>query len=242
MVGFVFPAAAEAGDVDLVRRAIELGCDVNEHGQSRDRPAIYLAARKKHVDVVELLAGEDGINVGQALLAAAFCGLASVAKGLIDRGADVEHQEEEDNDEFGNPLTAAIQGGHVATMCLLLDAGAAEARVDGGTLFCACCSLKVEIVQVLLEQYKADVNATDWGTTALLAVCQGGRNASEGSGDSKRKAEIARLLLEHGANRDVRITTSSFGRSTSSTVLDIATRRGFTLLADVLRDRTIGRR
>ena len=124
-------------------------------------------------------------------------------------------------------------------MCVLLDAGAAkvsknafETKWVDTPLNYASHKLQVEIVQVLLEQYKADANATGYKeNTALVTITSSGRKDEEAAARHKR-ADIAVLLLEHGANRD-EVDKRGY------TALFYATVTCPTIIAAVLRDRTI---
>ena len=207
LAGFALLPAARSGAIDLVRLAIEAGCDVNEDDVHDSLSAVLLAAKHGHSDIVELLA-RSGVDPNPGLVAAAYCGLTPLVQELYAFGADIEYVTPSDY-LCGTPLCAAIQGGHVATTRLLLDSGAKKVAFEGEgekpPLFFACEHLQFDIVQLLLEEkYETDVNARCRcinNRTALMACAMTtGKDGGYAETGARQlvSASIARLLLDHG--------------------------------------------
>ena len=109
--------AAESGDLAAVRAALDAGGDPLWEGR-RSGPALPVAARKGHVDVVrELLARGVPSGHGGALLGAVAGGHAGVVEALLAAGADPN-----DGEPFARPLDRAREGSDVER--LLVAAGA----------------------------------------------------------------------------------------------------------------------
>lgn len=110
-----------------------------------------------------------------------------------------------DADEWGyhsywTPMHHACWNGHIEVVRLLLDAGASVniTNGDGESPFNDACEFArrtgdLSIVRLLLERNVADVDTTDnYESTPLHDACWGCH------------ADLARLLLEHGADVDAR--------------------------------------
>ncbi len=117
--------AAEAGDVEEVRRLLDTGLDVNTVSRG-DGTALIGAARGGQVPVIEFLLdrGAD-VNLevpgdGCPLIAAAHEGHVEAVRELLDRGAEIEKVVPEDE----NALIQAAAEGHVDVVRLLIDRGA----------------------------------------------------------------------------------------------------------------------
>ena len=209
LVEFILPAAASAGAIDLVRRALDSGGDVNQSFgvMTPSIPSILAAAQNGHLDVVELLADNDEIDVDDGLLAAATCGHNSLVEHFLEFGADVDFV----SDEF-TPLYVAIDNKHVESLRLLLDAGATLSIPLCPPLELACYGkgAKIEIVQLLLE-YGADVNGSAtgqyYGTVAghyshvpLIATCNYWGGDFLTLSQCRAIADVVQLLLDRGAD------------------------------------------
>ncbi|CAG8263195.1 unnamed protein product [Penicillium salamii] len=153
---------------------------------------------------------------GSRLYYACFIGLASPARDLIGKGADVNAR----GGEYGNALQAASLEGHQEIVKLLLDKGAdinAQGGFYGNALQAASLEGHQEIVRLLLDK-GADVDA------------QGGRygNALYAASERGHK-EIVRLLLDMGA--DVNARGGEYGNA-----LQAASLRGHQEIVKLLLD------
>jgi ankyrin repeat protein len=167
--------AAARGDLAAVRRALDAGAPVNATANAR---------------------GGSGRGRGRnAVLAATQGGHVEVARLLIERGADVNAQDEIDDSAF---LLAGARGHTGIVRAALPRADPTRLNRYGGTaLIPACHYGHVDTVRVLLEwrgPNRIDVNHVNrLGWTALLeAVILGDGGAAH--------TEIVRLLLAHGAD------------------------------------------
>jgi hypothetical protein len=103
------------------------------------------------------------------------------------------------------PLAAALGRRHLQTVKLLHHNGAhVDVRGDDGRtpLYCAAYAGDLEMVQLLLD-YKADINARgpgDW--TPIHIVSAGTNNPNTPYNGPHLLPNVARLLLEHGADVD----------------------------------------
>ncbi len=170
-------ATAAAADTRLV-----------EAVSARDSAAVK-ALIDKHADVNGALA--DGTT---ALLVAAQMGDVPVGEALIKAGANVESA----NRYGATPLWAAASNGNAAMVEKLLAAGANpnKAALQGEPpLLAAARAGSLEAVKALLAK-GADANATEAyrGQTALMWAV----------GGHEPHADVAKLLLEGGADANVR--------------------------------------
>lgn len=83
--------AATAGNLEIVKKLVELGIDINQRGGTLKGSALDRAASEGHVPIV---------------------------KYLLDAGAEVDVSEPE-----RNPLFAAIYGGHLSVVEVLVENG-----------------------------------------------------------------------------------------------------------------------
>jgi Ankyrin repeats (3 copies) len=123
---------------------------------------------------------------------AALCGFYDLVEHLITRHP--QHVNA-DGGYYVRPLVAALAGQHFRTAYLLRHNGA-DLNVQGvygrNPLHAAAFSGNFEVVRILIECDRADINATDRiGWTPLLWASRG-PNFEDGS--------VLRLLLEHGAD------------------------------------------
>ena len=127
-----------------------------------------------------------------ALLAATHANRVEVARLLIAAGADVNARDAIED----SPYLYAGAEGRLEILKLTLAAGAdlkSTNRYGGTALIPACHHGHVEVVRELLKTRIAVDHVNKLGWTALLET------VILGDG-SPRYREIARLLLEHGAN------------------------------------------
>ncbi|KAG9206091.1 hypothetical protein G6514_004812 [Epicoccum nigrum] len=119
-------------------------------------------------------------SVATPLYYTALSGLATIAKLLLDKGADVNAQ----SGHYGNALHAASEGGHEQVVKMLLDKGA-----DVNALHAASAGGHEQVVKMLLDK-GADVNAQGgrYGN-ALQAASAGGHE------------QVVKMLLDAGAHQ-----------------------------------------
>jgi len=188
-------SSVERGHIETAKVFIEKGVALDAVNSQGDT-AIQIAAKAGRRDIVELLRKAGARHIPN-LLAAAGLGEAATLKDLIARGADVNAK-----DKTGDtPLTLAAANGHLETVALLLERGAA---VDGKSEKKSCdrtgCSVgqtalslaagagHLEIVKRLIAK-GADVNgrASEGSTPLMVAAASGHR-------------KIVQVLLEAGAD------------------------------------------
>jgi ankyrin repeat protein len=154
--------------LERVRNLVSLGEDVDQTDGDGYTP-LFIAAKKAHKDVVELLltvgkasvdkADEDGTT---PLVIAAEKGHSGVVELLLTVGkATVDRADENGT----TPLLIAAEYGHKDVVELLLTAGKAsvdQADVDGTTpLFIAAKKGHKDVVELLLTVGKASVDRVD---------------------------------------------------------------------------------
>lgn len=179
----------------LASKFIKSGADINSSLAS-GQPLLCSAAQQGNADMVKNLVSL-GANVNitgkrcTPLIAAARW--PAELKLLLDSKADPNLADESGN----TPLVAAVDQRSIESAKLLLDAGA---KVDppplapNGALHEAAKLGDLEMVTLLLN-HPADVNGKNaQGDTPLLTL------ARSGYGDPPVRTEIAKLLMQHGAN------------------------------------------
>jgi uncharacterized protein len=211
------------GSAAMVERLLKAGADpngVSEAGQT----ALMTASLTGKVDAVKLLLTHGAkVNVqeptkGQtALMWAASEGNTSAAGMLIEFGADIKAKSK----GGFTPLLFAVRGGHKDTVQELLAHGASANDVspDGtSALNMAIVNAYFEVAAVLLDR-GADPNAPDARGSALHSLAWLRKPGSDGGNGlgvrsfgpplptgNMSALELAKLLLEHGANPNARIT------------------------------------
>lgn len=153
--------AAENGNLDEVRKALEKGADVNAKDKYSNT-ALMKAAVKGHSDIVELLI-EEGADTDAkdvfdetALFNAVLKGHFHIVKLLIENGADVNVKD---------ALTEAIKGGYPHIVGLLIGYGA---DVNGKDLYEAACKDYSDIIKLLIEIGDFNVDEIN---NALAGAC-----------------------------------------------------------------------
>jgi ankyrin repeat protein len=118
-------AAAEEGNIDIVRSLLEQGMDINGRNAKHQTP-LDRAAHKGNVDVVRLLI-ERGAEVDSRddlgwtpLHKASYSGQLEVSRVLVDHGANVNARE---RDHY-TPIHLSAEQGHLGIVKLLLERGA----------------------------------------------------------------------------------------------------------------------
>ena len=180
----------------------------------RSPTAMFAAAERDRADVVELLlalgmspdvqdaTGQRGLHV------AAYGNAEHVVALLVARGADVNARET----SWGNtPLGAAVYAQAHRAIELL-------APVSGDLWELGYIG-EVERLRAVLREHPEHARAVADGETPLMWLPD----------DEGRAMEVARLLLEHGADPSIRNTQ---GR----TAADVAERRALFEVAELLRD------
>eukprot|EP01047_Picozoa_sp_COSAG01_P014058 COSAG01_NODE_676_length_14324_cov_17.420105_19_plen_542_part_00 len=187
-----FVDACEAGDVAAARRFLAQGGDPNSKDQGF--PALYVAAQKGHIEVVQLLLGGGAAvdrpakNGATPLSVASWNGHVAVVGALLGGGAAVDQP----NKNGATSLYIASEKGHVAAVEALLGGGAAVDRPtkDGATpLFVASFKGHVAAVHALLGGGATVDQPMHNGATPLYKASQEGH------------ADVVRHLLVAGANR-----------------------------------------
>jgi ankyrin repeat protein len=218
--------ASAHGHEAVARLLIERGADVNAM-RSDGATALMLAA--KSGDVITGLLLDRGARVnevgtfdcGTALIQASMEGCETVARLLIERGADVDLV----SDTGFTPLMGAIQNGHEQVARLLLDCGALLEKVRAGDGFTALAIAAVAgrpgLIKLLLER-GADPSPVSIDELEPLAyaalkghddvvkiLLDGGASAASSGGSSGMglaaqggHEAVVKLLLEHGADCD----------------------------------------
>jgi ankyrin repeat protein len=181
--------AAFFGDLETVKLLLDHGADLNildDHGIT----AVQSAADGGHPQAVKLLLSKGG----KITLAAAGCiGDPAEVQRLIQEGADVNANGFLDS----KPLMAAIRGGNLDIIKMLLEKGADVhiRSLTGETALMMAVSAKdqPDVVKLLLEK-GADVNAcTEAGETPLMLAV-----------DANDQPETIKLLLDKGADVNAR--------------------------------------
>lgn len=182
-------------------------------------PALSLAdavERQDRAAVQALLNDRVNVNLPQpdgatAVHWAAHWDDVQTARQLISAGADVNRA----NDYSVTPLWLACQNGSATMAAVLLAAGAnANATLDSGEtmLMRAAWTGNMEVVKSLLA-HGADVNANQAGQTALMWAI------------SEEHPDIARVLVENGADIQARSSSGFTPLMFAARVGDIETAR-----------------
>jgi uncharacterized protein len=182
--------AALTGKADAVKVLLAHGAKVNVREPTRDQSALMWAASEGNTDAVEM---------------------------LIEFAADVKAKSKSGN----TPLLFAVRGGHKDTVVTLLAHGASanDAAQDGtSALNMAIVNAYFEVAAVLLD-HGADPNAPDARGSALHTLAWLRKPGSDGGNGLGVRSfgpplptgnvsalELAKALLEHGANPNARIT------------------------------------
>ena len=209
-------SAAVNGNAAMIELLLNAGADPNAALLEGETP-LMTAARTGKAEAVRLLLAR-GANVNAvekwkqqtALMWAAHEGNAEVAKVLIEAGANVNARS-----MFGwTPLLFAARQGQIATIDALLAGGARinETLPDGtSALVTAVQGLNYEAALALLKQ-GIDPNATGQGWTALHQIAwsrrpqRGQNNPGQRAHGNVSSLDLARALVEHGADVNARQT------------------------------------
>ena len=193
-----FVARAKEGDLPAGRLFLRAGMAVDAPDRDGDTASGWAAAQG-HREVLELLL-EHGADPSRPLVWAAGHGKAEILALLLQRQPGKSAVSEAMHNAAGTRYTGIVK--------TLLDAGAVVDTPwgrDGSTaLIEAARVANLATVQLLLG-HGADVNAQNtYGATALMAVVNSGSSSADAQ-EMARRLEIARVLLDKGADPDVRM-------------------------------------
>lgn len=187
-IGFLNPASADIynqfftavrlDDAKTVKSLLARGFDPNTPSE-RGEPGLVTALRDGHLDVAEALLGHPDIKVDQPnvnnetpLMMASLRGMSVWAQRLIDRGASV-------NRPGWSPILYVASGGDVATLRVLLKAGADIQAVNpsGSTPLIMAARFGSEDVALALVAAGADPrHRNPAGQDAVAAARWAGRD------------------------------------------------------------------
>jgi hypothetical protein len=205
-------ACSVTGDVDVVRTMLDRGAEIEPKKRGRFDKARkilrnhiryfayeYLSVGERRL-VLKIIGARESWCAPEdfaPLIRACRKGHLEVVELLLERGAS--HQITDSSS--GTPLHIACASGHssVARRLLQVDTDVNHQCTDGSTpLLAAAASAHVDCVRALLEHGAAPDVPDSSGWTALR--CVAGRH----KGSIQRSVDIARLLLAHGADIDMR--------------------------------------
>ncbi|KAH6975725.1 ankyrin repeat-containing domain protein, partial [Ilyonectria destructans] len=191
-------AAAETGDQELVELLLDHGADIHGPPAIRDGlTSLEAAARSGKPDVIRLLVGNDSAPTTHlywiAMHVAAQRGDVPTIKQELERGVDINalYSPQHMSEIRGTLLQAAIKGGSVSAVQMLLNAGAeVELISKGETAICtAIRNDNCDILHLLLL-HGADPNPPGVRITPLaIAAIRG-------------NVDMIRSLLTAGAEVD----------------------------------------
>lgn len=203
------------GDVDVVRRWIDRGAEIEPKKRGRFDKARkilrnhiryfayeYLSVGERQL-VLKIIGARESWCAPEdfaPLIRACRKGHLEVVELLLERGAS--HQITDSSS--GTPLHIACASGHnhIARRLLQVDTDVNHQCTDGSTpLLAAAASAHVDCVRALLEHGAAPDVPDSSGWTALR--CVAGRH-NWNKVYIQRYVDIARMLLAHGADFDMR--------------------------------------
>jgi ankyrin repeat protein len=214
--------ACANGSAAMIERLLKAGADPNSTSEA-GQTALMTAALSGKVDAVKLLLAHGAkVNVqeptkGQtALMWAASEGNTAAAESLIEFGADIKAKSKAGY----TPLLFAVRSGYKDTVQALLKHGANSNDVapDGtSALNMAVMNAYFEVAAVLLD-HGANPNAPDARGSALHTLAWLRKPGSDGGNGLGHRSyapplptgnmtalELAKALLDHGANPNIRI-------------------------------------
>lgn len=234
--------AARGGDLAKVRSLIEAGAPLDQ--RSRDgNTALQLAARGDAREIVEALldagAAVDATDYARetALHSAARAGAFKTAEFLLSRGAAVNAR----STNGATPLCNAASPGHRAVVELLVANGADINLKESSftPLYLAVMYKRNDVAEFLMEK-GAGVNNGELAQAvfrgqkkmALALIARGADINAERKGDypllvasRKGNLEMVQMLIEHGANVNVRSNSPAAGKNgwpATATALQVA--------------------
>ena len=214
--------ACTNGNAAMIELLLKAGVDANSTSEA-GQTALMTASLAGKVDSVKMLLAHGAkVNVheptkGQtALMWAASEGNTAAAESLVEFGADVKARSKTGY----TPLLFGVRGGHKDTVLALLAHGANSNDVapDGtSALNVAVVNAYFEVAAVLLD-HGANPNAPDARGSALHTLAWLRKPGSDGGNGLGHRSyapplptgnmtalELAKVLLDHGANPNARI-------------------------------------
>lgn len=169
--------AAESGDGNALKRALEQGGKIN--AETANNTAFSLALKNKHEAISRILlsAGSDwqtGFQTEKtsALIVAAGEGFDDIVKMLILKGAPLEQK----NEKGYTALALSAKNGHLTTLKILINAGAnVNVNPEGRSVLMHVVEKNNMLLSQLLIRAEADLNFSDNnGDTALKIARRNG--------------------------------------------------------------------
>lgn len=194
-------AVARTGNLDAAKLLLKAGADMNAAEAWGGQTAMMWAASRKHPAMIELLA-DNGADINARAIGRDW-----------DRRVTSEPRVKELHTGGFTPLLYAVRENCLACVKVLLESGADINKPDPDNvspLVLALLNLRFDVAKYLVEA-GADVNQWDiWGETPLYAaadtnIVPNSARRDRESLDDATGLEVARLLLEKGANPDLQL-------------------------------------
>lgn len=206
--------ACRNGCLEVVTLLLDRGAMVDLQDGNGLTPLMYATGKKGNLEIAKVLL-EKGAKISlqnntgkSALMFASKEGDYEVASLLVENGAEVDLLD----DSGWSPLMSASRSGGCEVAKLLLDCGAEIDRRDqsGYSALVIASKWCVTTAAKLLVEEGAEVNMQDKdGWTALMhAIGQVHTRLAK-----EANLELARLLLEHGADADLQSSKWESARS-----------------------------
>lgn len=191
-------SAIAAGRDDLIDDMLQQTADL-ETCRNGKTAVMHAVDRNNEKAIRKLHSARAQLN--QALFYAVRRGNADMTKLLLSLDAEKEVR----NQSGSTPLLVAVRGNHPSVVQELLDEGVdvdARDREGWTAVHCAALGGNVEVMRTLLEpRQRAKIVNKD-------AVCPAGKTALHYLAESG-KVPLAEVLLEHGANPELKDNTAS---------------------------------
>jgi ankyrin repeat protein len=206
--------AARAGRTELVRLLLDRGARVDARDAVRAQTALMWAVTEGHADVVKLLVGK-GADVNARTTVTQPRGQYVPARAGGASGQGIIRQRALPTADGGmSPLLFAVRDGNVEMTRLLLELGADINQASGNNtspLLIALLNGQVALATELLQR-GADPNREDAYHRGALFAAIDLRNFNHDKypflyDDARDPLPLIRLLLEKGANPNVRTDT-----------------------------------